>query len=188
MTRPSEASARGALQALSPSDGVWGVLGNHDHWADPWTISEEFTRVGIEMLTNKQRYLSRGDAALRIAGIDDAVTGNDDMHAALGPVEYQPGQPPTVLLMHRPEEMVEAADREVDLVLAGHTHGGQIVVPFYGAPVIPSDVHRRFAAGLERVRDDSRTQIYVSSGVGMAIMKVRINCRPEVALITLTSA
>ena len=87
-----------------------------------------------------------------------------------------------MLVSHNPDFAETLTDRRVGLVLSGHTHGGQVVVPGYGSPVVPSRYGMKYAHGLVEA---PATKVYVSAGVGMTGLPVRANCRPEITLITL---
>lgn len=174
------ASGAAALARLNAPCGTLAVLGNHDHWTDPDVVSHLLRQTaGARVLKNETEFVIRSGEQLAIAGLDDPVTKNHDLNAALATI---PEGCPTVMLAHTPDITPPAAERGVDLVLAGHTHGGQVVLPWIGPPIVNSKYGRRFAAGLKQVRE---TQVYTNRGVGMAIVPFRVNCPPEVALITL---
>jgi predicted MPP superfamily phosphohydrolase len=174
------ASGAGALARLRGAHGIIAVLGNHDYWTDPDVVSHLLRdTVGARVLKNETEFIARSGEHLAIAGLDDPVTKNHDFSATLAGV---PDRCPTVMLAHTPDITPQAAERGVDLVLAGHTHGGQVVLPWLGPPIVNSKYGRRFAAGLKQVGE---TQVYTNRGVGMAIVPIRVNCPPEVALITL---
>ena len=171
-----------ALKELSAPCGKVAVLGNHDYWTGADEVTRELTETaGVQVLKNRSILITQRHAALTVAGLDDPVTGHDDLEATL---TTAPGSIPVVLLAHAPDIMKDAARRKVALVLAGHTHGGQIVIPGYGPPVVPSHC-RGYASGLKHL---DGTTMYVNRGVGMAILPVRLNCPPEIALITLRAA
>lgn len=168
------------LAGLRAPHGVVAVLGNHDYWTDGEEVARGLQEIaGATVLQNRSVLLERDGDELAVAGVDDAVTEHDDIDRALADV---PAEQAVVMLVHYPDVVNQAAARNVDLVLAGHTHGGQVVVPFYGAPVLPTKLGRRFASGLVPVGE---TQIFISRGVGMAIMSLRLNCPPQVAVLTL---
>lgn len=169
------------LAALSAPRGVHAVLGNHDQWEDESLV---FTRqcmhnAGITDLTNRGIALSRGGDRLHIAGVGDLWTDTQDLALALAAV---PADGCAVLLSHNPDYLEEMDDVRVKLVLSGHTHGGQINIPFLGTPIVPSKYGNRYARGL--VRRDWK-QVYVTRGVGLSVLPVRFRCRPEISLLTL---
>ncbi len=176
-------SCAAALSKLKAPYGRVAVLGNHEYWTDAEEVARQLAdAAGLQVLRNESIFIFDGDAAVTIAGLDDPVTGHQDFDATL---RRDPEDIPVVLLAHQPDIIEEAARRKIALVLAGHTHGGQVVVPGYGPPFANSRYGRRFAAGLKHFEG---TAIYTNRGVGMAVLPVRLNCPPEIALITLRSA
>ncbi len=172
---------RELLRPLSAPMGVWFVLGNTDQ---PDTVRDILAGTNVELLQDETRRLGHGDRRLLLAGADFAsrsavfVRGLE-RHADDGEI--------VVLLAHYPDVMHDLErDSRVDLVVAGHTHGGQVNVPFFGPPITLSSVPRRVAAGgyhqVEGVR------IYVSRGIGCeraSAPRIRLNCPPELTLLTL---
>ena len=167
------------LRSLSAPLGVYGVLGNHDYWHGLAETKAGMRDAKITELTNRGVWLSRKGARLRLAGVDDLWEGLPNVAAALG--DATPADA-CVLLSHNPDYAETLTDRRVGLVLSGHTHGGQIVLPHAGAPWIPSRYGMKYARGLVEA---PATQVYVSTGVGLSAVPVRLNCRPQIALLTL---
>ncbi len=169
-----------ALANLSAPLGQYGVLGNHDYRHGLDQTKAGMRSAGIEELTNRGVWLTRGGERMLLAGVDDFWYGKPDLRKALE------GAQPTdacVLLCHNPDFAESISDRRVGLVLSGHTHGGQVRVPGYGSPVVPSRYGQKYARGLVEA---PATQVYVSPGVGMSGLPVRANCRPEITLLTLS--
>ncbi len=173
-----------ALSVLEAPLGVFGVLGNHDQWEDEDLVKTRrlMRRAGIVELTNARAWLQRQGQYLCLAGVGDLWTDQQHLDRALSGVP----QGATVILMsHNPDYNEQMNDPRVKLMVAGHTHGGQVVLPLLGPLVLPSKYGHKYAGGL--VRDGSK-QVYVSRGVGMAVLPVRFGCRPEVSLLTLVPA
>ncbi len=168
-----------ALAALQAPHGKFAVLGNHDHWTDPAAMRSVLKQAGIADLTNRHAILDRGDARLCLAGVDDLWEGRQDLAGALSGVDESV---PRVLLCHNPDyaEQMPAVPR-VDLMLAGHSHGGQFKIPFGPRPKLPIR-YAKYAAGLA---SGPRCQVYTSVGLGMVGIPIRFNCRPELTMITL---
>jgi predicted MPP superfamily phosphohydrolase len=168
-----------ALRALRGPMGRFGVLGNHDYWSGAPAVRSLLAEAGIEELTNKRRMFERRGHGLCVAGVDDLWEGGPDLAAALAGV---PEAVPRILLCHNPDyaEKMPHTPR-VDLMLCGHTHGGQVKIPFGPRPRLPIR-HRRYAAGLV---DGPCCQVYTSCGLGMVGIPIRFNCRPELAIVTL---
>ncbi len=162
--------------------GRFAVLGNHDHQTEPALSRHALAEAGFIDLTNTGIWLERpGGARLRIAGVDDCRTGRPRLGPALAD---QREDEACLLLTHNPDYVELIRDRRVDLVLSGHTHGGQIVLPLVGAPVLPSRYGQKYKSGL--VQGPS-ARVFVTTGVGTIGPPVRFCCPPEVALITLRS-
>lgn len=168
------------LRSLRPRDGVVAVLGNHDHLYDADAVARWLDSLGARVLVNDSVAVRRGGATLVVGGVDDAREGYVD---PAGGCAAQPGDAPTVVLAHNPDAVLAlGAGRRVDLVISGHTHGGQIVLPLLGALSTHSRVcTRRAASGW--VPND-RAPLFVSRGVG-AQHPPRIGCPPEVVVVRL---
>lgn len=176
------APCMGALGSLRAPLGVHGVLGNHDHWHDPDVTRDEMACAGIIELTNEGRWIERQGQGLYLAGVGDLWEDNQRLEQAL---ERVPHDAAAILLSHNPDYNEHMDDRRVKLMLAGHTHGGQVRLPLVGAPIHPSDYGQKYLAGIVK---DGWKQVYVSRGVGVVGPPVRFRCRPEVTLLTLKAA
>ena len=171
------------LSALRAPLGVFGVLGNHDHYRGAASsVRMGMERAGITDLTNCGINLSRMGQTLRVCGVGDLWKERQKLGSALGAT----GRPDSVLLLsHNPDYAEHLLDERVGLMLSGHTHGGQCVLPFFGAPILPSRYGQKYASGLCR---GPVAKVFVTTGVGHSFPPIRINCPAEVALLTLTSA
>lgn len=165
---------------LAATDGVHAILGNHDYWAGGDEVRTTMEAHGVNFVINRNVRIARGNEEIALLGIDEAYRGKPDVHAAF---EGIPHDTPRLAVTHHPDLVTELADRRIDLLVCGHTHGGQIRFPFFGAVVVPSKFEARYAMGFHRV---GRVLMYVSRGIG-AIPPLRILCRPEVATFTLRS-
>ncbi|HWT13042.1 MAG TPA: metallophosphoesterase [Allosphingosinicella sp.] len=163
------------LAGLRPPLGTFAVLGNHDHWRDPAQARAELRAAGVTVLANG----AARAGPLAIGGLDDAFTGHDDLAATLGALRRMPGA--RLLLSHSPDPF-PAVPREVGLMLAGHTHCGQIRLPLVGAISTMSDHGERYACG--RVDEAGRTLV-VGAGLGTSILPLRLGARPDMWLITI---
>jgi predicted MPP superfamily phosphohydrolase len=169
--------------------GVFAVLGNHD-WAvfegghRPASsaladrMEQTLTEGGVQVLRNRRHVLTRAGAALQLVGLDDLWSGRCAPEVAFEDVDPDL---PTIVLAHNPDTIDLLKNRPGDWILCGHTHGGQVRLPLYGAIVVPVQ-NRRFDAGLFRV---AGKRLYVNRGLGF-VWQVRFNCRPEITLFTLT--
>lgn len=163
-----------ALAPLSAPHGVFGILGNHD---DDHDMPAALVRNGVQMLKDARTRIAVNHEPIDLVGIRFWTRRASDIAALL---HRAPAA--TFLLAHDPRRLTEAAALGIPLVLSGHTHGGQVVLPVVGAlaaekfPVV-SGIGRR-----------DRTTMFVSRGVGTVYVPVRINCPPEVAVLTLQPA
>lgn len=188
------------LAALKAPYGVYAVLGNHDHWIDADIVTDNLREVGITVLDNDHQPIQVGEARLWLIGIDTrGITASggwisslsrsdlralwqkeyDSLQAIL---EALPAKEKRILLAHNPDFVETMPLEPIDLILSGHTHGGQVRLPILGTPLLPSAYGQKYAQGL--VRSD-RTPIYVNRGIGLIPPPVRFLCRPEVTLIRL---
>ncbi len=172
-----------ALSRLNAPMGVYGVLGNHDHWEGAEIVHEEFERFGIVELTNTGVTLKRSKNHIYVAGVDDLWAGRPDLNAALAKRKQSPV---TILLSHNPDfaERIPA-EADVDLVLSGHTHGGQIQFARGRPAPYPSRFGRKYLSGLVHAPN---TTVYVSRGIGVSAFPVRVFCPPELTVIELIAA
>jgi predicted MPP superfamily phosphohydrolase len=175
----SDACLRGMYRLRRVLRGdVFAVLGNHD----TILMVPDLERMGVRMLLNEHVAIDRDGARIFLAGVDDAHFFRvDNLEVAAAAI---PWDAYSILLSHTPEIYRQAAHSGFDLMLAGHTHGGQICLPG-GAPItIDSDMPRRLARGAWRYGDMDG---YTSVGAGASIVPVRFNCPPEVTLHRLKS-
>jgi predicted MPP superfamily phosphohydrolase len=167
------------LSGLQTRDGAVAVLGNHDHWTDPRAIRQALRRSEITDLSNEVCTLQRGEEFLHIAGVDDFLEDLDRLDLVLGKL---PGSGPAILLAHEPDYADEsAASGRFGLQISGHTHGGQIVLPLIGPPVLPPR-GRKYPAGFYLVKG---MKLYTNRGIGTTAIELRLNCPPEITVLTL---
>lgn len=168
------------LGGLSAPAGVYAVNGNHDHWADETHARALLERSG-RMIENRFVLIRRGDAVLAVAGLGDFTENRSGIDA----IEGIPPDATLIVLAHNPDSAEMDHRRRVDLYICGHTHGGQIRIPLADyAPVLPV-ANRHLDAGIRRTRRDE--QVFISRGIGWAILPVRFNCRPEIPVLVLRS-
>ena len=171
-----------ALAELKAPEGVWAVLGNHDHRTDGPLTRAALRRRGIEVLTNQNTELRRGADVLQLAGVDDWGWGKADFARAMRGVDTSR---PSLMLSHEPMALDVPETRGVSLILSGHTHGGQINLPVVGAPAAYVWEHLKHLRGLY---ESEGTQLYVSRGTGVIGVPIRLGAPPEVAVIRLQRA
>ena len=164
---------------------VYSVLGNHEYWIDhidASSIKKLLEESGIVVLSNENEKIFQGDEYIYLLGVDDPHTGNDDLKkSAINTYENIP----KILLAHSPDIIndLESLEREnIDLILAGHTHGGQVVIPFMRPYWTPTKNRGKYASGLFEINE---MNLYVNRGIGMAAYPIRFNCPPEITVIEL---
>jgi predicted MPP superfamily phosphohydrolase len=158
--------------------GVIAVLGNHDGWNDGDRVRRALEARGLVVLENRAQAVSFHGHDVYIAGIADMRTRTPRVKETLATV---PEGAPILVLVHEPD-LFPSVDARVSLTLAGHTHGGQVKLPFVGRLVVPSDYGQRFAAG--HVEDGGR-HMFVTTGVGTSIFPIRFGVPPELVVLTL---
>jgi predicted MPP superfamily phosphohydrolase len=168
------------LGRLRARRGVYACLGNHDNWVDAALVTDLFRAEGIRVLTNEGFRFEDGNASFWLAGVDDTMVGLEDLPLALAGSREDELK---LLLAHNPIILRRAARAGVDLVLSGHTHGGQVA--WRSERSASGRVRRRILRGLGR---RGETQIYVTRGLGTVVLPVRYGCLPEVSLLTLRCA
>lgn len=168
--------------------GQYAVLGNHDYSRGDDIATDLLIQAGFDVLTNQHRMLQAGGAHLAIAGIDDALDGSPDLDRALGGI---PSGTCCVLLAHEPDIADWSITKEVDLQLSGHSHGGQIRLPFIGPMFLPNlgekypDGKYILSRSLGHHSIDTPLTVYTSRGTGTSLLPLRFSCPPEWTLITL---
>ena len=171
------------LRQLQAEDGVIAILGNHDYDADASTVTDWLRDLGADVLVNRIRCISRGSDSLRVFGLDDLNSGTPAVPTAFDAAD----RTPTIVLSHNPDG-VFLFDRRarIDVVVAGHTHGGQIVLPWYGAPMTMAQVCTPRAPSGWVPNDIA--PLYVTRGLGEQLpLPLRVNCPPEILVLRLRS-
>jgi predicted MPP superfamily phosphohydrolase len=178
---PAMAAMTPMLRSLRARDGMVAVLGNHDYFHDAPAVVAWLTHSGATVLVNDHVCIERDGAVLVCAGVDDAKEGRVDPAAGCASV---PAELPRVILSHNPDGVLHfAPETRADLVLAGHTHGGQVVFPGFGAPLRLARI-----CGPHTARGwipNPRAPLYVSAGLG-TVIPFRFNCAPEIVVVRLT--
>jgi hypothetical protein len=180
------ASLRAAAATVEPCAALlhelqapkYAILGNHDAIASPDHVVRALESANITVLRNQSVAIERGRDRMWLAGIDDLLRGRPDMSATLANISEKQT---TILLAHEPDFADDASLSPVDLQLSGHSHGGQIWIPGIGAPWLPP-MARRYPRGLHQL---GNLTLYTNIGIGTIRAPIRINCQPEITVITL---
>jgi uncharacterized protein len=168
------------LSQLRPKDATVAVLGNHDHWTAPNAIREMLRESDVMDISNNVYTLRRESAEFHVAGVDDWWERQDRLDDVLAQLSENGA---AVLLAHEPDYAdLSAETGRFDLQISGHSHGGQVVLPFIGAPRLPP-YGIKYPAGLYQV---GQMLQYTNRGIGTINPPVRFNCRPEITVFTLT--
>lgn len=161
---------------------VYFVPGNHDWWTG-YRFRQALINMGVVVLENKAERYSKLGENIWIVGVDDPFMGRDNLDSAL---ESVLNEMPKILLAHAPEIYSSAVKANIDVVLVGHTHGGQVRLPFIGAVVVPGQgLFPKLDYGLYNANN---TQMIINAGLGESVLPIRVNIRPELVLITLKPA
>ena len=163
------------LSKLRAPRGTWSVLGNHDHWRNAVEVGRALRAANVRILDNEAVSLG----PLRLGGVDDDFTDHADVERTAAAIRSAPGS--RVLLSHSPD-VAATAPRDITLILAGHTHCGQIVLPVVGAISHASKYGDRYGCGL--ITEGSR-RIVVSGGLGSSVLPFRLGAPPDFWLVTL---
>ena len=172
-----------SLKKLKAPDGKYGVLGNHDHWMDAGKVRNIFKNSDIHDLSNDAVLLKKDEDHLNLAGVDSCTVCADDLDAVLTKLK---DNTPTILLAHEPDFAHQSSQTgKVDLQISGHSHGGQFIIPKVETTPFRGPNSTKYPVGLYKVKDMIQ---YTSKGLGTNSFRIRINCKPEITIITLKTA
>jgi predicted MPP superfamily phosphohydrolase len=181
----------GSLSGLRAKYGVFAVLGNHDSWHEDLRVAPELERVGISVLENEMAVIERGGAKLRILGLIDhlQVENWQEFSNTARRILETHNEGDVLVLEHSPDvlQMITGdllISNDLKLMLAGHTHGGQVWLPVVGRPVVPSSYGQKYAAGHIK---DAGLDLFVTTGIGESILPFRFMVPPEIAVLTIVS-
>jgi predicted MPP superfamily phosphohydrolase len=167
---------------------IYAVLGNHDVIVGGKQVTAALSANGITLLKNSCLPMERAGGRIWLAGVDDPVAGRPNLDLAVPAAIRNVAHEPVVLLCHAPDYadhlLAHPAGKAVDLMLSGHTHGGQIRLPLLGALELPT-MGRKYIEGWFQLGD---LQLYVNRGIGTVGLPFRIDCPPEITLLTLRAA
>lgn len=167
------------LSPLAKSIPSFAVLGNHDYWTNSEAVREMLSVCGVMDLTNTVHTLTREGNNLYLCGVDDIWMGDVRLDEVVAQLTDNSA---AILLAHEPDFAdASAATEKFDLQISGHTHGGQVVIPFFGAPILPY-LGQKYPSGLYKI---GKMIQYTNRGVGMHRLALRFNCPPEITIFTL---
>ncbi|HBB95407.1 MAG TPA: metallophosphoesterase [Blastocatellia bacterium] len=166
------------LKNLKAPLGVYAILGNHDWWYNGEKVRRAFESEGIPILEDEARELSRNGKSFWLVGLADLWTRPQHVQQTLAKA---PSGSTVIALTHNPD-LFPDLPQSVPLLLAAHTHGGQVNLPLIGTPVVPSRFGSKYTAG--HVYENGH-HLYVTTGIGTSIMRVRFRVAPEIVILTI---
>lgn len=171
----------GVLKGLRAPLGVYAILGNHDWWYNGTKVRKAFEDAGIPVLENEVAEIKWRGQSIWLVGLADLWTRPQRIEETLAKV---PTGSAMIALTHNPDIFPELP-AQVPLLFAAHTHGGQVNLPLIGTPVVPSHFGSKYTAG--HVVENGH-HMFVTTGIGTSIMRVRFRVPPEIAIVTVTSS
>jgi len=169
------------LRQMTAPHGLWAVLGNHDEATDHRHVTRALQAENIQVLANQSQAIERDGARIWLAGVNDVLSKTADLSKTLRRV---PADEAIILLAHEPDFADEAAKFPIDLQLSGHSHGGQIRIPLLPPLYLPA-MARKYVWGTYQV---GPLTLYTNAGLGTIGVPMRLNCPPEITLLTLRRA
>jgi uncharacterized protein len=166
------------LRRITAPHGLWAVMGNHDDATDPERVTRALQAENIQVLDNQSQPIEQDGARFWLAGVDDVLNGTADLSKTMHNV---PAGEAVILLAHEPDFADEAAQFPIDLQLSGHSHGGQIRIPFLPPLYLP-ELAKKYFWGTYHI---GPLTLHTSAGLGTIGIPMRLNCPPEITLLTL---
>ena len=170
------------IRQMKAKHGLWAIMGNHDYYTDPVRVARALQAEGIHVLENESAAIERDGGRFWLSGVNDVVAEVADLDKTLHSV---PTDEATVLLAHEPDYADYVARFPVDLQLSGHSHGGQVRMPWGLMQLYLPEMARKYVWGTYRIRD---LMLYTNAGLGTVGLPIRWNCPPEITLLTLRRA
>jgi uncharacterized protein len=169
------------LKPLLARTKVYAVLGNHDAWLDSQRVQLAFESVGIEVLEDRAVLITKNQCQFWLLGLSDYTEGKQHYDQAFSMV---PVDMPTLAFTHNPDVFPDILKARFSLLIAGHTHGGQVALPLIGRPIVPSKYKQRYAIGHI---EEAQRNLFVTPGIGTSILPVRFGVPPEISVLNLQS-
>lgn len=169
------------LKPLLAQTKLYAVLGNHDAWLDSTRVQAAFENTGIAVLEDRAIPVTKNERQFWLVGLGDYTEGKLQYQEAFSMV---PANAATLVFTHNPDVFPDVGKNRFSLLIAGHTHGGQVKLPFIGRAVVPSKYGERYAIG--HVEENNR-HLFVTPGIGTSILPVRFGVPPEISYLRLQS-
>jgi len=170
------------LGKLRSKYGSYGVLGNHDHYADAALSLKMMAKYGVNNIDNQSFWVRNGNDSIKIGGVGDLW---EDIQVPQNTLKDLKKSNFSILVTHQPDYLEKIDTDLIDLTFSGHTHGGQITFFGWWAPILHSNYGQKYRYGLI---DSGKTKSYISSGIGTVILPFRFICRPEIVVVTIKKA
>lgn len=165
------------LSKLQVSIGIFGVIGNHDVNVSKQIVLDEMIKANINSLDNKSYWINLGNERIKIGGVGDYLYDKQLIEKTTADVSDKDY---VILVSHNPDYIEDIRNNKIDLMLSGHTHGGQVTIFGLYAPSIPSKYKQKYLTGLKTVNN---IKIIISNGVGVVGLPIRFFARPQIVLI-----
>lgn len=178
---PSGQEIQEVLRTITATYGCYAVLGNHDYYGDVEEVADVLEGGSFHCLRNKGVRIQKGNHSIWIAGIEDMWEGVPNIKAAMKSVKKEEW---VLLLSHAPDFADMAALEPIQLQLSGHSHGGQVRLPFIG-PLASVPYGVKYPSGLYHVGKNKTLTLYTNRGIGVSVRPIRFMCRPEITVLTL---
>jgi len=166
------------LRQMTAPHGIWAVLGNHDEGTDHKRVTGALQGENIQVLANQSQAIERDGARIWLAGVNDVLSKTADLPKTLRRI---PAGEAVILLAHEPDFADQAAKYPIDLQLSGHSHGGQVRIPLLPPLYLPK-MAKKYIWGSHQV---GSLKLYTTAGLGTIGVPIRLNCPPEITLLTL---
>lgn len=174
------------IAKLESKDGVYAVLGNHDHWANAPLVRQRFEEIGINICDNRSYWIRTDEDSIKIGGVGDMWENTQIVENTLNDVGNDDF---CILLSHNPEYLDRLGTQPIDLVLSGHNHGGQVTLFGLWAPVLPNTMHQTWIDTEQKYRQGwiskNNIRMYTTTGIGMGNIPFRFFSPPEIVEFTL---
>jgi uncharacterized protein len=167
------------LKRLKAPLGIYGVLGNHDHWEDPDLTKKRMAESGIILADNKGFWVAKGAEKIKIGGVGDYYEDAQDIGPTIDDAKKNDF---VILLSHNPDYAESIGPDRIDLIVSGHTHGGQVTLFGLWAPLLPSNHGQKYRTGLI---DCGKYKLIVSNGIGTIKPPIRFFARPQIVTVIL---
>lgn len=180
VTKGYEQSLQNSFKKIESKYGKFGVLGNHDHWMGSKKVRDIFTNSNVIDLSNDVYTLEKDGEFLNICGVDSCTVCADNLDKVLAKMKKDT---PSILLAHEPDFAKQSSQtNRFDLQISGHSHGGQFIIPKFETTPFRGPNSRKYPVGIYEVGNMIQ---YTSKGLGTNSFRLRVNCKPEITIITL---